>query len=104
MSAFGEKVSLGAKWDHPYQDRTGNLTSSIGFTVEVWKNNTAQLNIYATATYADEVEYGTSKSKAYPFLFPKLYEFLPTLQPALAIAAERAIRDGGIAGGANPRP
>lgn len=100
---FGKTVSEAAKEDHPYQDRTGELTRSIGYTVESWNGRTAQVNIFATASYAESVEFGTSKSRAYPFLFPQFYRFLDVLQVKLQDAVNRALTEGGVFGGAFDR-
>jgi hypothetical protein len=92
---FGQTVSQDAKEDHPYQDRTGELTRSIGFTVESWAMNRIQVNVFATATYAEAVEFGTSKSRPYPFLFPKFYLHLDELQFRIQAAVNKAIADAG---------
>lgn len=97
---FGKTVSEEAKNDHPYMDHTFTLTRSIGYTVEGWTGRTVQVNVFATASYAGEVEFGTSKSRAYPFLFPKFYLYLGELQNRLQAAVNRAFEEGGHFGGA----
>jgi hypothetical protein len=103
MEWFGKTVSEAAKDDHPYEDHTYVLTRSIGYTVESWSAKTVQVNVYAMAPYAEAVEYGTAKSRAYPFLFPQFYRFLDPLQVKLQNAVNRAISEGGIFGGAFKR-
>ncbi len=66
---------------HPaqYEDRTGLLTASVGWSIEAmpsWNPATGSaaklpsLYVFAKAPYADLVEYGTPKSRAYPFFWP----------------------------------
>jgi hypothetical protein len=97
---FGETVSTDAKKDHPYIDRTGELTRSIGYTVESWRGRILQVNVFATASYAEAVEYGTARSRAYPYLFPKFYQYLDALQAKLKVSVNAAIATGGKIGGA----
>ena len=56
-----------AKDNHPYQDRTGNLTRSIQ---SVPTAEGAYLS--ARTRYAGYVEYGTSRNKEYPYLRPAI--------------------------------
>lgn len=100
---FGTTVTREAKEDHPYQDRTGALTRSIGYTVEIWTANTIQINIYATMSYAPAVEFGTATSRAFPFLFPKFYKHIDELMQRINAAVNRALTEGGAAGGATTR-
>jgi hypothetical protein len=97
---FGKTVSQEVKDDHPYIDRTGVLTRSVGYSVESWRGKFLVVNVFATATYAEAVEYGTSRSRPYPFLFPKFYKYLDELQQRLQIAVNAAIAAGGNIGGA----
>jgi hypothetical protein len=87
-----------------YIDRTGWLTSSVGYSLESmpsWdpSQGTAPafptLTIYATAPHADAVEYGVpGHSRPYPFFFPLLYELLPELTARIegVMARANAIR------------
>jgi hypothetical protein len=100
---FGETVTEAAKTDHPYRDHTGTLTNSIGFTVESWSSGTAQVNIFALASYADEVEFGTGKSVPYPFIFPKFYQYLDEAMTRLQAAVDRAFSEAGQISGVTVR-
>jgi hypothetical protein len=97
---FGKTVSEEVKADHPYIDRTGGLTRSVGYTVESWRGRFIQVNVFATMPYAEAVEYGTSRSRPYAFLFPKFYKYLGELQQRLQIAVNAALAAGGGIGGA----
>lgn len=92
---FGRIVSEEAKADHPYEDRTGELTKSIGYTVESWRGNHVQVNVYSLAVYADEIEFGTARSRAYPFIFPRFYAHIEELQTKVKEAVNRALVEGG---------
>lgn len=61
-----------ARSDHPYTDRTGNLTNSIqpGEIIVTDKDVTAYVE--ARMQYATFVEFGTSRAVAYPFLTPAM--------------------------------
>ncbi len=84
------KVSNFAKANHPYTDRTGNLTKSVmpgRITIE---NTSITAEVRAGdkfAEYASYVELGTSRSRPYPFLFPALMahkaEFRGVIQNAV---------------------
>lgn len=59
--AIAEGVEAGAafaKANHPYQDRTGNLTGSIGAEGDTF---------VASMQYASFVDQGTSRAQPYPF-------------------------------------
>lgn len=45
---------------HPYEDRTGTLTRSIGAQVDDFRGSLLTARFTAEAPYAAEVEYGTS--------------------------------------------
>jgi hypothetical protein len=79
--------------DHPYEDRTGELTGSIGFDIiEFGGGPVALAVLFANAAYAEYVEYGTSHARPYPFFWPMIYKHLPDLevelQEAIVIAME----------------
>lgn len=61
-----------ARSDHPYVDRTQNLTNSIqpGQVEVTDKDVTAYVE--ARMAYASFVEFGTSRARAYPFLTPAM--------------------------------
>ncbi len=61
-----------ARSDHPYIDRTGNLTNSIQAGAVEVSDNKVEAEVQARMEYASFVEYGTSRARAYPFLVPAL--------------------------------
>jgi hypothetical protein len=69
---------------HAYIDRTGRLTRSVGFTVEVWTERVTTLTVFALMPYAESVEFGTPRSRPYPFFWPVIWEYLPRLDLQLA--------------------
>lgn len=55
-------------YNRPVQwKRTGKLQQSI-----IHKNSNSQSNVYVGVTYAKNVEYGTRKSRAYPYFMPSV--------------------------------
>jgi hypothetical protein len=90
---FGKTVSEAAKADHPYQDRTGQLTASIGYRVIPLTGTKAYATVFATMPYAEAVENGTPTSRPYPFIWPKFYQYIPELEQRLEDALFRAIED-----------
>lgn len=65
-------ISNFAKQNHPYKDRTGQLTNSIQPSEVTVTETMVEGAILADKDYASYVELGTSKSHPYPFLFPAL--------------------------------
>lgn len=59
-----------ARADHPYKDRTGNLTNSIQPGAVNITDTEVEAYVEARMSYATYVEFGTSRAKAYPFLTP----------------------------------
>lgn len=88
---FGEEVTQAMKIQHPYHDRTGHLTSTIGYEFYEWANDYAAVTVYALADYAEEVEFGTVHARPYPYYWPKMYEFLPQLIDRIQLAANGLI-------------
>ena len=67
------KVVDFAKVHHPYKDHTGHLTQSIQpGTITLEKKGNIRAVIEVRQPYASYVEFGTSRSKPYPFLVPAL--------------------------------
>lgn len=58
--------------DHPYKDKTGNLTNSIQPGAVEVSDTEVVAYIEARMAYASFVEFGTSRARAYPFLTPAL--------------------------------
>lgn len=61
-----------AKATHPYTDRTGNLTESIGPMPVTVDGARVTGGVEAQMPYAKHVEEGTSRMEALPFLGPAL--------------------------------
>ncbi len=61
-----------ARADHPYKDRTGNLTNSIQAGDVVIDDKEVTAYVEARMQYASFVEFGTSRAQAYPFLTPAM--------------------------------
>lgn len=80
-----------ARSDHPYKDRTGNLTNSIQPGDVVVDDVEVTAFVEARMEYATFVEFGTSRAHAYPFLTPAMLRQLPNFQKAIAKEV-RAIR------------
>jgi len=76
-----------ARADHPYKDRTTNLTKSIMAGVVNVEDDNVTAEVKAEAEYASYVEMGTSRSKPYPFLYPAVMRaqkiFLNAMRKAL---------------------
>lgn len=66
-----------ARSNHPYQDRSGNLTNSIqAGDIEISEIGVTAF-VEARMEYASFVEFGTSRSRAYPFLTPAMLAEYP---------------------------
>ncbi len=79
------------KWPlQKYYDRTGQLTRSLGHSVESWNGRTVTLKVFATARHADSVEYGTPRSRPYPFFWPSIYKHMPELETRVKTAVTTA--------------
>lgn len=74
---------------HAYIDRTGYLSQSI----TSHRLGDRRLQIMASAPYAEDVEYGTPRSRPYPFFWPVVHELEPTFEPAIGQAVEDALID-----------
>lgn len=68
----GERVAGAARADHPYQDRTGDLTTSLEGLPAMGSalDGTLQGGAAAGTEYASYVEEGTERSRPYPYLAP----------------------------------
>lgn len=78
---------------HAYIDRTGQLTRSVGYTIEAWAERTVTLTVFATMPYAELVEYGTPRSRAYPFFWPVIWDRVPVLEGMLAAEIARVLEE-----------
>lgn len=98
LERFGRIVTQEMIQTHTFQNITGRLERSIGYTVEQY-GTSIMLNLFAMAPYAQAVEEGTPTSRPYPFFFPVLYKYLPDLLPAL----QRAVNEAYAQFGEGPR-
>lgn len=80
-----------AKTDHPYKDRTGNLTNSIQPGAVEVTDQEVTAYVEARMGYATFVEFGTSRAHAYPFLTPAMIRQASNFKKSIANAL-RAIR------------
>lgn len=90
---FGRTVTQEMVLTHSFQNVTGRLERSIGYSVEQWTANAVVLNVFATAPYAQAVEEGTPTSQPYPFFWPTFYKWLPELQLRLQKAVDAAFAE-----------
>ena len=93
LERWGRVVTEEMIQTHSFQNITGRLERSIGYTVEEWRSNAVVLTVSALAPYAEAVETGTPNSRPYPFFWPSFYKYLPDLEPRLAAAIAEAIKD-----------
>lgn len=94
MNWFGQVVSQEIKADHPYKDRTGWLTASVGYSMDpLFETGTMSGTVYALAWYASAVEAGTPHSRPYPFFWPKFYKYLPALLDRIQRAGTEALAE-----------
>lgn len=56
-----------------YVNRTWNLTRSIAYDVRDVGGGVQQLRMYTPVWYAELVEFGTPRSRAYPFFWPAVH-------------------------------
>ncbi len=73
-----------AKNDHPYKDRTGNLTNSIQPGAIEISNEEVVGYVEARMQYATFVEFGTSRAKPYAFLTPAVIRNMAFYKKAMA--------------------
>jgi len=72
VERHGDRVAGAARADHPYTDRTGDLTASLEGLPAMGSalDGTLQGGTVAGTEYASYVEEGTERSRAYPYLEP----------------------------------
>lgn len=63
-------VVADARQNHPYTDRTENLTNSIQAGRILITELSVEAEVVALMDYASFVEMGTSRARAFPFLYP----------------------------------
>lgn len=85
VTRAGEVVAFAARADHPYTDRTGDLTGSIEGLPAVRTANGAQGGVVAGMDYASYVE-----GRGYAFLEPALMSQQGRIDHELADALSRA--------------
>lgn len=95
---FGRVTTEEMVATHTFQNITGRLERSIGYTIESWSAGHIQANVFALAPYAQAVEEGTPTSRPYPFFWPVFYKYLPELQERLQKAVSLAFETYGVTG------
>jgi len=79
-----------ARMNHPYTDRTGNLTQSIQpGPVEATERMVSGV-IEARMQYASFVEFGTSRARPFPFLVPAMLRIIPRYRESVKAAIAKA--------------
>jgi hypothetical protein len=84
-----EVIAHAARADHPYTDRSGDLTGSIEALPVVRTEDGARGGVLAGMTYASHVE-----AKGYAFLDPAAQRSEGRIDQALDDALEAAVRRG----------
>ena len=88
---FASTVTNEMITQHSFQNRTGRLERSIGYTLNM-VDNQLQLQVFALAPYAVAVEQGVpGHSAPYPFFWPTFYKWLPDLYLKLEEGVESAL-------------
>lgn len=78
-----------ARHNHPYIDRTGNLTHSINMKPAKVEGNFISGQVGAWMEYAAGVEFGTSHSRPYPFMLPALRQNQKKIEQVLKGTVKR---------------
>lgn len=86
------KIRDYAKHNHPYHDWTQNLTNSINMVPAKVEGNFIVGKVFAGMEYAAPVEFGTSRSRPYPFMFPALAAHQIQAKQVMKGAVERAAK------------
>ena len=89
LASWAKEVKTLAKQLVPV--RTGYLRSSI-----YAKISGCVAEIGAEATYALLVEFGTSRMRAQPYLYPSIQEYLPRLEQIICEAIDAAKAEAGL--------
>lgn len=86
----GEQPQYG---EHSYIDRTGYLMASIGFDIESLGAGVISVVVFAMAPYAEAVEEGTARARAYQFFWPVIEDMLPELYDRVGNAVRQAFAE-----------
>jgi hypothetical protein len=94
MKLHGETTTAAMKANHErdahsiqrYVNRTWTLTRSIVYTLGTWSGDKLAVKFFALAWYADAIENGTARTKAYPF-------FWKVVQADLAALTRQVVDD-----------
>ena len=85
VAAIARDAAERARASHPYTDRTGNLTASIGPRENFTRGDVVEGGVEAQMPYASYIEEGTENEDGSTRIAA-----LPYLGPALTLAAESA--------------
>lgn len=93
MDNTAEAVAATARAEHPYTDRTGDLTASIQALPAQGSAMGGTLHglVMAGTEYASFVEKGTSRSAPYPYLEPAAAAMDPRLGQEGQLALQRVV-------------
>lgn len=90
MALVTVDVANYAKQNHPFQNRTEKLENSIQpLPVKLDKDNVIEGSDRASMEYAEPVEFGTSRSRPYPFMIPARDANAKNLRDTMAKVQER---------------
>lgn len=81
-------VANEARGNHPYTDRTQNLTNAIAPGKITVGLNFMSGEVVAQKEYAEFVEQGTSRSRPFPYLGPALLREIPRFRQRVANAVK----------------
>lgn len=90
VKAAVEEGAASARQNHPYTDRSGDLTEGTQGRLETFDRDSATGVLESKQYYASFVDGGTSRSKAYPFMGPAYIKTEQVLERELGVLFERA--------------
>lgn len=95
VETWAQGAAQHARAEHPYTDRTGNLTASIEALPARTVGDRVEGGVVAGAIYASYVDEGTDRSRPYPFMEPAAQ----ATEPYVDEIAERGLRAATTAAG-----
>lgn len=95
VEQWAQGVAQYARAEHPYTDRTGNLTASIEALPARYVGEHVEGGVVAGMDYASYVNEGTSRARAYPYMDPAAR----ATEPYVEEIAERGLRTATTAAG-----
>jgi len=95
VEQWAQGAARHARAEHPYTDRTGNLTASIEALPARYVGEHVEGGVVAGMDYASYVDEGTTRARAYPYMEPARV----ATEPYVEEIAERALRTATTAAG-----